>query len=40
VTSIKSLGGNSMITAETVVTDAGGEHVVTATSTLVVRAED
>lgn len=40
VTSIKTLGGNSMVTAETVVTDAAGEHVVTATSTLVVRAED
>ena len=40
VTSVKSLGGNSMITAETVVTDASGAHVVTAISTLVVRAED
>ena len=40
VTSIKSLGGNSMITAETVITDAAGERVVTAISTLVMRAED
>lgn len=40
VTSVKSLGGNSMITASTVIDDAAGEHVVTATSTLVVRGED
>lgn len=40
VTSVKSLGGNSMITAETVITDTKGERVVTATSTLVARAED
>jgi acyl dehydratase len=40
VTSIKTLGGNSMITAETVISDAAGERVVTAISTLVVRAED
>jgi len=40
VTSVKTLAGNSMVTAETVVADASGEHVVTAISTLVVRAED
>ncbi|MFC4244316.1 MaoC family dehydratase N-terminal domain-containing protein [Gryllotalpicola reticulitermitis] len=40
VTSVKSLAGNSMVTAETVITDAAGEHVVTAISTLVVRGED
>jgi acyl dehydratase len=40
VTSVKTLGGNAMVAADTVVTDASGEHVVTATSTLVVRAED
>ena len=39
VTSVKSLGGNDMVTSESVITDADGEHVVTATSTLVVRAE-
>ncbi|GGA69639.1 hypothetical protein GCM10011490_20320 [Pseudoclavibacter endophyticus] len=39
ITSIKSLGGNSMIAADTVVTDADGGHVVTATATLVVRGE-
>jgi len=39
VTSVKSLGGNDMVTSESVITDAHGEHVVTATSTLVVRGE-
>jgi len=37
VTSIKTLGGNAMITAESAVHDIRGEHVVTAVSTLVVR---
>ena len=40
VTSIKTLGGNSMITSETSMVDAAGSHVVTSTSTLVVRGED
>ena len=40
IASVKSLGGNSMITAESVIRDAAGEHVVTATSTLVVRGAD
>ena len=40
ITSVKSLGGNSMVTAESAIRDAAGEHVVTAISTLVVRAED
>jgi acyl dehydratase len=40
VSSIKSLGGNSMLTADSVITDSTGAHVVTAISTLVVRAED
>ena len=39
VTSVKSLGGNDMVTSESVITDSAGEHVVTATSSLVVRAE-
>lgn len=39
VASIKSLGANSMISADTTITDAAGEHVVTATATLVVRTE-
>lgn len=38
VSSVKSLGGNSMVTANSVMTDAQGAHVVTAISTLVVRA--
>ncbi|MCU1438195.1 MAG: MaoC family dehydratase [Naasia sp.] len=38
VTSVRTLGGNAMVTAESDIRDAGGEHVVTATSTLVVRA--
>ncbi|MFF2271915.1 MaoC family dehydratase N-terminal domain-containing protein [Agromyces sp. NPDC058136] len=40
VTSVKSLGAHSMVTAETAITDAAGEHVVTAISTLVIRGED
>ncbi len=40
ITGVKSLGGNSMVTAESVIRDGAGEHVVTAVSTLVVRGED
>lgn len=40
VSSVKSLGGNSMVTADSVITDATGAHVVTAISSLVVRGED
>lgn len=40
VTSIKTLGGNSMITSETSMVDSDGAHVVTSVSTLVVRGED
>jgi acyl dehydratase len=40
VTGIKSLGGNSMVTAESTIVDAAGEHVVTAISTLVVRGDE
>lgn len=39
VTSVKSLGGNAMVTAESSVVDAAGAHVVTAISTLVVRGD-
>jgi len=39
VTSIKTLGGNAMVTAESTIVDTTGAHVVTAVSTLVVRAE-
>ena len=40
VTSVKSLGAHSMVTAESVMADAQGRHVVTAISTLVVRGEE
>jgi acyl dehydratase len=40
VASVKSLGAHSMVTAESVIVDAVGEHVVTATSTLVVRGDE
>ncbi len=40
VSSVKSLGAHSMVTAESVMTDARGEHVVTAVSTLVVRGDE
>jgi acyl dehydratase len=40
VTSVKSLGAHSMVTSESVMTDATGAHVVTAISTLVVRGEE
>ena len=40
VESVKSLAGNSLITAVSSITDSTGAHVVTATSTLVVRADD
>jgi acyl dehydratase len=39
VTEVKSLGGNAMVTAESVMRDAAGEHVVTATSMLVIRGD-
>ena len=40
VTSIKSLGGHSMVTSESTIVDATSAHVVTATSTLVVRGDE
>ncbi len=40
VTSVKTLGGNAMVTAESAMVDAAGAHVVTAISTLVVRGDD
>ncbi|MBG6055994.1 acyl dehydratase [Salinibacterium sp. CAN_S4] len=39
VTSVKTLGGNAMVTAESLIVDATGSHVVTAISTLVVRSD-
>lgn len=40
VASVKTLGGHSMVTAESEIVDASGAHVVTATSTLVVRGDE
>ena len=40
VTSVKTLGGHSMVTAESGIVDANGDHVVTAISTLVVRGDE
>ncbi|WP_353815920.1 FAS1-like dehydratase domain-containing protein [Agromyces sp. SYSU T00266] len=40
VSSVKTLGAHSMVTAESVISDADGAHVVTAISTLVVRGDD
>lgn len=40
VIAVKQLGGNSMVTSQTEITDAAGGHVVTATSSLVVRGAD
>ena len=36
VTGIRTLGANAMVTSEAVMTDAAGDHVVTATSVLLV----
>ncbi len=40
IAAVKQLGGHSMVTASSDVVDADGAHVVTAISTLVVRAEE
>ncbi len=40
VSSVKSLGAHSMVTAVSEIVDATGEHVVTAISTLVVRGDE
>ena len=40
VTSVKTLGGHAMVTAESRIADATGAHVVTASSTLVVRGDE
>lgn len=39
ITGIRSLGGNAMITSEASITDAAGEHVVTAVSVLLVGSD-
>ena len=40
VTSVRSLGGHSIVTAEAEIVDGSGAHVVTAISTLVIVLED
>jgi len=40
ITAVKQLGGHSMVTASSEIVDVAGDHVVTAVSTLVVRAAD
>ena len=40
ITSVKSIGGHSMVTSESAIADATGAHVVTAVSTLVVRGDE
>ena len=40
IASIKTLGGHSMVTAESSIVDSTGAHVVTAISTLVVRGDE
>ncbi len=40
VKSVKQFAGNAMLTAESVIVDTAGEHVVTAVSSLVVRGDD
>ena len=40
VSSVKTLGAHSMVTAETAIVDEAGDPVVTAISTLVVRGDD
>ncbi|THG29179.1 MaoC family dehydratase [Glaciibacter flavus] len=40
VTSVKTLGGHGLVTAETTITDSDGVHVATAVSALVVRGDE
>ena len=40
ITSVKTIGGHSMVTSESAIADATGAHVVTAVSTLVVRGDE
>ena len=39
VTGVRAVGGNSMVTSDAEIVDADGEHVVTATSVLLVGAQ-
>jgi acyl dehydratase len=40
ISSVKSLGGHTMVTADSDIVDATGAHVVTAISTLVIRGDE
>lgn len=40
VEKVRSLGGHTMVTAASTIVDTQGQHVVTSTSTLVVRGEE
>lgn len=40
VSRVKSLGGHTMVTADSDIVDSSGAHVVTAISTLVIRGEE
>lgn len=40
VTGVRSVGGNAMVTSDAEIVDAAGEHVVTATSVLLVGAAE
>lgn len=40
VTGVRSIGGNAMVTSEAEITDAAGAHVVTATSVLLIGADE
>ena len=39
ISSVKTLGGNAMVTSESAVRDERGDHVVTAISTIVIRGD-
>lgn len=40
VLSVRALGGNALVTSEAEITDASGAHVVTATSVLLIGADE
>ncbi|MCC2031226.1 FAS1-like dehydratase domain-containing protein [Microbacterium allomyrinae] len=40
ITGLRKMGGNAMVTAETVITDAASGHVVTATAVLLAGEDD
>lgn len=40
VTGVRAIGANAMVTSEAQITDAAGEHVVTATSILLIGGEE